>query len=325
MNEEERPDLVVAAYPIPELCLAAIEFGKRHQIPVVVDVRDLWPEVHLSLLPPWARPLGQVLSRPFWRQARKACGEATAIVAPTQGYLNWALGLADRKAMHEDAVFPMGYSDAIPTEDERKSAFAFWKEVFDLSVGGGKLVCCYFGALGYQSDFSTVLDAAGRLRERAPEIRFVICGKGDREQELRQHGADCSNIIFPGWVDFPKIWTLMQIAGVGLVPFWNSPNYVSHIPNKPVEYMSGGLVLVSSLSGTLSKLLCEQRCGLTYPEGDSEKLAEYIFDLSENPQKTAAMGASARALFEDRFVADVVYSQMTDHLTAIVVEGELSE
>jgi hypothetical protein len=46
-----RPDLIIVSFPIPELAIAATRYGKLHNIPVVVDIRDWWPEAFIYVVP----------------------------------------------------------------------------------------------------------------------------------------------------------------------------------------------------------------------------------------------------------------------------------
>jgi hypothetical protein len=37
------PDLILSAYPLIELSYAAVRYGEKNGVPVVVDLRDMWP------------------------------------------------------------------------------------------------------------------------------------------------------------------------------------------------------------------------------------------------------------------------------------------
>ena len=61
-----RPDLILCSYPTIELSVEAVRYGRTHGIPVVLDVRDLWPDIVLDLLPTILRSPGRVaLTRLF--------------------------------------------------------------------------------------------------------------------------------------------------------------------------------------------------------------------------------------------------------------------
>src|SRR3954467_2369609 len=51
------PDVIVASMPTVDLCEAAVSFAAMHSIPVVVDIRDLWPDSFWDLVPRILRPI----------------------------------------------------------------------------------------------------------------------------------------------------------------------------------------------------------------------------------------------------------------------------
>ncbi len=67
--QEQRPDIIVASLPAHDLAYEAVRFGAQQKIPVIVDVRDPWPDVFLSGLPPWA----SLLARCCWRTKASPC------------------------------------------------------------------------------------------------------------------------------------------------------------------------------------------------------------------------------------------------------------
>ena len=61
----QRPDLIVCSYPTIELSAAAARYGKAHGIPVLLDIRDLWPDEMAALLPRPLRGLARLLLWPM--------------------------------------------------------------------------------------------------------------------------------------------------------------------------------------------------------------------------------------------------------------------
>ena len=47
-----RPDVIVSAFPTIELAFEAVEFAGPRRIPVIIDIRDPWPDILLDLAPP---------------------------------------------------------------------------------------------------------------------------------------------------------------------------------------------------------------------------------------------------------------------------------
>jgi glycosyltransferase involved in cell wall biosynthesis len=314
---EQRPDVILCSMPTLELCVAAVRYGKRNHVPVVIDIRDLWPDLIAEIAPPWAQGAMKLLLAPMFKDVREACTKATAIFALTPEFLKWGLGHAGRDSGSLDKVFPMGYTSVSPIREEVEEATNRWRS---LDVIKEEFNICYFGAIGRQSDFETVINAAKILLIGPRKFRFVICGSGDKFEYYKKMAAGCSNVLFPGWVNRTDIWSLMRISSVGLVAFVNKSNYTLNLPNKPIEYLSAGLPVVSSLSGVLASLLSENHCGVIYEEGRPDSLAKALVRLYDDRDALGVMSRNAQALHERSFVAERVYGEMIRHLCCITEE-----
>ncbi|MBE0604259.1 MAG: glycosyltransferase family 4 protein [Deltaproteobacteria bacterium] len=314
---EPKPDIILCSLPVPELCVEATRYGREHGVPVVLDVRDLWPDLYVEVAPAWCRGIARRILEPLFGMVRKACSEATAIVGVTPEFVAWGLGNAGRAAKEWDREFPMGYQRAELPRQEREGALSRWR---DRGITDNAFACCFFGAMGRQFDLDTVIDAARMLQGSGRLFQFVLCGKGDRLDEYRGKARSCPNVLFPGWVNRADIWALMGRSQVGLAPYLNKPNFTLNLPNKPVEYMSAGLPIVSSLSGVLARYISESRCGVAYEEGNPESLVEALIRLYDNREELRSMAESSRGLYERSFVAEKVYGEMIGHLCRIAGE-----
>jgi len=322
---EQCPDVIVCSLPTPELCAAACSYGRRHLVPVVLDVRDLWPDVFADAFPAKSRFIGNAIVWPYRILVQYACKRAAAIIGPTAEYVRWGLAHAGRNARGADRVFPFAYLAASPNPSEIDRANQFWAG-HGVSAGDGHFNVCFLGTLGSQFDMETVILAARKLQAVAPSVRFVICGSGDREAHYRDLARGCSNILFPGWVGSAEIWTLMRLSCIGLAPYLPTRNFVHHIPNKPIEYLSAGLPVLTTLSGTLGQLLQDHNCGVVYRTGNSDELASHISQLHRSPSQLRLLAENAAALFRARFQADVVYTELVHYLERLAgCQGEVAD
>lgn len=317
-SESRLPDAVHASYPTAELCLAAEDLCKPSGIPVAVDMRDQWPDIFLDVLPTGLRWMGRLALWRMFKNARMACEGAHSILGMTQGFVDYGLKHAGRKQRADDRVFRMGYSAQAPDAEEVVAADAFWDSL--LPPLSEALTICFFGAVGPQFDFETVLRAADTLGPK--KVRFALCGSGDALDDLRARASGSPNVIFPGWIDSPKIWTLMRRSHLGLAPYRLTPNYEPNIPNKPAEYLSAGLPILTSLwRGALHDLTSERDCGLFYEEGDVVGLCRQIEHYRDNRELQATMSANALALYEKEFRADKVYAAMADYMESLAAKS----
>ena len=309
---EPVPDIILCSYPTIELCEAALEYGRSRQVPVVLDLRDIWPDSFLNLLPAALRPLGRLPLRGMFDASRRVLRDADSIIGITEGLVQWALDRAGRPRRESDASFPLAYESRLPAPADLERANKMWDS---LGVSKASFTLCFFGTLGRQFDIGTVLSAARRLS--GGQVRFVICGDGDRLARYRRDAADLDNVLLPGWVDAASIRALMDRSAAGLAPYFCVTDFKLSIPNKAIEYLAGGLPVVSCLTGELQRLLDETGSGVTWTEGDPSSLVEAIEALRLAPDRQRRMADNAARAYRARFVADVVYERLIDHLAEV--------
>ena len=308
---EPRPDVILSSLPTLQLCEEANRYGRQHGVPVALDIRDLWPDLFLDCVPQGMKWAGRVGLAPMFQSVRRICTEATAICGITDPFVQWGLDYAARPRTGLDQTFAMAYRDRPPSEADRSAADAFWASH---GIDETQFVACFFGVIGRHSEIETVIRAARRIESHCPELRIVICGLGPNLERCRKIAAGSSTILLPGWVNAAQIWSLLRRSQIGLAPFINCDNYTKNLPNKPIEYLSAGLPIITSLHGLLSTILSTHRCGWTYPEGNIEALATLFQNCIAERNNLAAFGERALALYQAQYRAQEVYGRMADYL-----------
>lgn len=316
-EERDRPEAIVASLPTAELLLEGIAQGRRTGAPVLADIRDLWPDVFADVAPPWARPLVRSAIVPMRAKVRQACTAASGIIGLTEEFLDWGLRHAGRTRSERDGVFPMGY-DTVSYSDERlQEARAFW-DAQGVCLGDGKLRAVFFGTFGRTNDLMPVIEAARLLESRASAWQFVLCGRGERFGEAQRAAEGLRSVLFPGWVGGEPIRVLLERADIGIAPYINSENYVKNMPNKPAEYLSGGVPIACSLNrGVLPKMMRDQKCGFAYGN-DARQLAERLSELEKDREILRRMRRHAAETFTELFDSRILYGQLVEHIERVV-------
>ena len=314
-KQEKKPDIILCSFPTIDLSLAAVKYGKENKVPVVLDIRDLWPDAMIELVPKYFQSIAKIFLLPYSQMAKNACKGATSIIGHVPAFVKWGVFKADRNLGLYDRYFPFAYEEPIITKERREEATAFWKSL-GIHNDGGKPIICFFGMIGRQFDLDTVLEAAIQILKQRDAL-FVFCGDGERRKILIEKIGNRDGIIFPGWVDAIKIWTLMEISSIAITPYIKNKMYQETLSNKAIEYMAGGLPILHSLSeGFLADLLKEYNCGTTYG-GNVELLTRIIIELLNSSDRLTLMGYNARELYEKNFRAKKVYNQMVDYLEKV--------
>ncbi len=315
--DDMRPDAIVAGLPCVGLSAASADFGRRHSVPVVLDMRDMWPDIFVDTVPPALRPVARTLLEPMFRQARHACAQATAITGITDAFVDWGIARGHRERTALDRAFPLGYSADAPKPEAIRAAQEGWDR---LGISeNGPFTVCYFGNMSRQLDLMHVIEVARQVEMRGMPIRFVLCGDGERLEEYRRAAAGLANVTLPGWVDRAAIYMLMRRSHAGLDPLPNRYDFLATINNKAIEYMSAGLPVISSpRQGVLCELLERRGCGFSYQAGDAHGLADALGMVSRNPVSCLGMRKASEKLFREQFMAETVCESMESHLERIV-------
>ncbi|MGD9633932.1 MAG: glycosyltransferase [Pirellulales bacterium] len=313
VRRESPPDLIVAAIPSLEWADAATAYGRVHDVPTVVDVRDLWPDVFPSALPYGTRSLSSLFLHSYRRMARRACSRADALCAVSETYLSWALKHAGRTRRVGDLAVPLGFEPADLPEDALHGRIT---ELVERGIDPRRPICFFAGGFERHHDFDAIVGAARMLAARDTDnVQFVLCGGGSKLTAIRRQTAGMANFHLLGHVDAAMLRAVASISVIGLCAY--APGAMMSLGNKPYEYMAGRLALVSSLPGELAQLLDRHNCGLTYRAGDGDSLAGCIAELLQHPERLAAMRDNARATWASHYRSRDVYDWFVAGLTSV--------
>lgn len=307
--EANKPDAVVVGLPTISFVVKAIKFGKKHNVPVIVDVRDLNPDVFADAFTGYKKKVVKIGIIPLQLMLKKAMKNATAIIGTTQPYLDYGLKYANRKQKNNDGVFYVAYPENKDKLNE--TSIQKWKE-YELDE---KTVICFFGQFGSMVDADTVIGAAKICDEEDYNIVFMLCGTGEKLDEYISKTKGLKNIFFPGWINKDDIRALGEISVAGLMAYKSSKNYELQMPSKFSEYLSFGLIPLVQPDGIMKSVIDKNKCGFSYKT--SQDLADVAKYINENIHEINEMKKRARALYEKSFCAEKVYQDYVKHIVDI--------
>lgn len=292
----DAPEIILASYPTEELCRAVLDYAEPRGIPVAIDIRDFWPDIFSEILPAPLRPLAPLAFYPLERAARQTLARAAAVSGMTESALNWALGKAGRNRRRGDFWFPFSYArQQAPIEAKPRLP------------GEGGLRVCFLGTLSKRSNLEVLVNAFNLLAQRGVAARLTICGTGEAEQDLRARAAGLGNVDFLGWLGADDLNSVMRQSDFGALPYVR-PDFHLSIPNKCIEYLAGGLPVLSCTEGEVKALIQARGCGI-WTAADSDDMARAIGDLAAEPERVSALKSSAAAVFDDTFEQEIVFGK----------------
>ena len=308
-NMEEKPDIILASMEPLEMSSISTAFADKFGVPVIVDVRDLWPEIYYEVIPKKLHFLLDLYVGYCSRVLRKTMSRANAIVGLSPDFLKYGLKYARRDRTPMDAVIPIAYPnyDYAPYKgkyDQLKEKYGICEDDF---------VAVFFGNFGNQFAFEPIVEAAHKLTAYS-KIKIVLCGTGIQMDDIKARCPD--NVIFPGWIEKAEIMSLSANAAVGIAPYIDSMNYRMNTPNKFGEYLSAALPPVIAVGGLMQEMLNEAGCGAKYDDGES--LANILLSYYEDAKKLQDESMRARALYEKRFSGDVVNQEFVNQIERLI-------
>jgi colanic acid biosynthesis glycosyl transferase WcaI len=274
----KRPDVVIATSPQFFTAVAGWALAATRCLPFIFELGDLWPRSIVAVGALQSGPVVALLERVELFLYRRAA----RVVALTHAF---KLDLV-RRGIPPEKIAVIRNGVDLPRYAPRPR-----DEVLAAEWGlSEKFVIGYVGTHGMAHDLGKVLDAAERLRESEPELRFLLVGAGAERDQLvaaaRQRSLD--NVVFRPLQPkerMPAVWSLCNVA---LIHLKNMPAFAEVIPSKMFEAMGMGLpIMLAAPEGEASRLLAEDDAGLWVPAGD-----------------TAALAATCRRLLVDRALRD---------------------
>ncbi len=165
-------------------------------------------------------------------------------------------------------------------------------------LGPADLVLFTAGRFVRKKGFEYLIDAVAQLAPRRPDLRLVIAGGGDLDEELRTRAREADltdRVRFAGVLAQDDVAACLAAADVAVMPsVHDAAGNVDGLPNTVMEAIASGTALVATNVGGIPSVVVDGRTGLLVPEKDAVALASAIDRLAGDPALRAALGAAAR-------------------------------
>lgn len=301
-----KPDIIITSMPPHDLAYEAVIFSNKNNIPVIVDIRDEWPDIFLSVVPWKLQKIMKLLLFNDFRKLKKTMLLADNLIAMMDSLLDWGLKYAERLRASKDRVFYLG-GKKNAAKNNLKTELKFLQDVEH------KFIISFIGTFVKNNNPSILVDCAERLSDK--NIHFVMAGNGELFNKIRKKASGLSNISMPGWLNHAEISKLLQISHVGVCL---TPQIRDAFPNKAFTYLSAGLPLISAFQGNLKGIIKKYNIGFYYPPNDLDALVNCIKRLYEDTELHKEMSKNAFMIFDEMFDADKIYEEYTDHIEKTV-------
>lgn len=216
---------------------------------------------------------------------------ATLVLARSEALLNdlVALGCSREKLRLNRTCIP---TDAIPFSQ---------REVPE----NGEWVIVQACRLMEKKGLKTSLEAFKQVRDAHPAAKFVICGSGPLEEELKARVQELGlvdAVEFHPHLDHDKLFQIYSSAHIFLHPSETPESGDQEgVPNALLEGMAAGLPFVSTHHGGIPEVLTDGEGGHLVPEKEPDEVAAALLKLMEGGEHYQACSRKAREVIESKF------------------------
>ncbi|MEE9415783.1 MAG: glycosyltransferase family 4 protein [Acidimicrobiales bacterium] len=309
------PQGVVAMSPPITLGHAGWASARRHRVPFVFNIQDVFPDVAVELgVLKGKRSISffEAMERHLYRVA----DAVTVLSQDLADNVGRKMPSADRPKVK---VIP-NFVDtgALPATDPALSdALNSYRQEFDLV---GKIVVMYAGNVGFSQSLELVLGAARQFRARA-DVVFVINGDGSARSQFEADASDLPNVRFIGYQPVERLAEVLGAGDIHLVPLKRGLAH-SSVPSKFFSILAAGRPVLASVDpGTeLDSLIDATNCGLAVGPDDQAGFTAALARLLDDQGLRIRCGRAGRAFVESWITPAGVaerYVELFDELSAV--------
>lgn len=292
----ERPDVVFATSTPLTIAVPGILQRWRHRVPMVFEVRDLWPEMPVAagvLRNPLAIAAARLLERAAYNQS-------SYIIACSPGMKD---GIAKSGFPAERIEVVPNASDLDTYDVDPRAGEAYRRGLGEL---GTRPWLVYTGTLNFMNHTDYLVHIAARWKERGFDGAVLLYGDGVMLEENRRLAAELgvldSHIYFMPRIAKTEIPVILNAATMACSTVQPIIEEWDNSANKFFEALAAGKPVFLNYGGWQMELLHQHQAGLAVPlPTPVAEAADELQKALSNSTQLKKWGHNARKLAETHF------------------------
>lgn len=250
------PDIIIASSVHPLTLVTGKRLAKKLKVPIISEIRDLWPE---TLVQMDQIKRNGLIARLMYKLEENIYKESDAVVFTMPGgrkYLESKVGKRENVEYINNGVnlakFQKSIRDYNYTDTDLDDSEYF------------KIV--YTGSMGNANELIDLVGLAEEtMRESKKKIKYILFGDGPKREMLEKITKEKSltNVVFKGNVEKKYIPSILNKSDLNIMVGKDISLYEYGLSlNKMFEYFASGKPTISNIK-TGYDLLEQYRCGMT--------------------------------------------------------------
>jgi glycosyltransferase involved in cell wall biosynthesis len=302
-------DVVFATSTPLTIAIPAVYSAKRRRVPMVLEVRDVWPEVPIAL---------GALRSPATRRA------ATALERWAYRHSKHVIALSPGMADSIRARFPDVPVTVVPNGCDRELFAGAQRAGLSVRAGtpwlGDRPLILYAGAIGLVNGVGYLVRTAAALRDVDPGVRIAVVGRGREQEQIRtlarELGVLDRNLFLLDEVPKSAVVGLFGACDLAISTTIDKPALHANSANKVFDGWAAGRPVAVNHEGWLADILRRTGAGLVLPAGDPVRAATLVADFLADERRVVTARLAARRLAETEFDRDLLFRRVERVLRA---------
>lgn len=205
-------------------------------------------------------------------------------------------------------------------EDISKNVTKDVKKTYNLNQFDNlnKPIILFAGNIGSAQNLNILFDVNKKLCSLNRRITWVLVGDGSELASIRDHikRNKLNNFYTPGSFPVECMGYIYAKSDALFVSLRNYEIFNLTIPNKVQSYMSSGIPIIGSISGSGSEVISKANCGFCSPSEDVDSLVKNIDKfLGLSDKEKQELGLNGRNYFENNFSRDTILKSLKAVMT----------
>ena len=305
-------DIIFASSTPLTVAIPAILHSKQKDIPLIFEVRDLWPDVPIAM---------KILKNPIIIFFSKLLEKITyknsnAIIALSPEMKD---GIIKKKVdPNKVAVIPNS-SDLDYFKLNKKKIFEFRDKRLWLK---NRPLLIYTGAFGRVNDLAYLIQLGKELLNINPEIRILLIGDGIEKNKLvymaKKNGVYNKNLFFENPIPKKDIPVALSAANIASNIVIDIKENWANSANKFFDCLAASKPIFLNHGGWMQDLVLKYNCGLCAYGKKIEVVAQELNSVISNKSWLKSRGKSSKFLAKNLFDRKIHVDQLETILTLAI-------
>lgn len=298
-----KTDIVFATSTPLTIAIPAIYAARRQKIPMVFEVRDLWPEVPIAM---------EILKKPIHKFFAKklerwAYQNSKAIIALSPGMKSGIVTTG--YPLEKVAVIPNSSDNDlfVIQEDE----IANYRRNISWLKENPLLI--YTGTFGFVNDVGYIVPIAKELVKLNANIKILLVGDGIEYEKIKllaiEHGVFEKNLFLQKQIPKKEIPILLGAATLACSFARDIPAIQANSANKFFDALAASKPILINYGGWQKNIIEKNNCGLVIWKDSPTEAAVKIVEFVGNVKRVEIASNSAKYLALHQFSRDILAEQ----------------